>query len=191
MESARERVKRQDEIVRKNLQAVLEMQKRERLARSIQDRVADAITGFSGSMAFVYLHSIWFGVWILLNVGILRIPYLTQFDPYPFGLLTLIVSLEAIFLSTFVLISQNRLAGVSEKRAELDLQIDLLAEQKTAKILQMLDRITEQLNVMDNQFQLTRDPEASVLEVSPEPQEILQVINHSLDQQKGSKRKKG
>jgi len=74
-----------------------------RRAQSVQNRVADAITTFAGSMMFVYIHILWFAVWIGLN-KILS----TKFDPFPFGLLTMIVSLEAIFLSTFVMISQNR-----------------------------------------------------------------------------------
>ena len=126
----------QSDIVRKNISAITQVQHRESSALPLQERVAGWITDFSGSMVFVYLHSVWFGLWILLNIGLVHIPYLSQFDPYPFGLLTLVVSLEAIFLSTFVLIAQNRLARQSERRADLDLQINLLAEQKAAKVLE-------------------------------------------------------
>ena len=78
---------------------LVEHRRRRRASSSL--RLADAITAFSGSMRFVALHVVWFGAWILLNL-------LLPFDPFPFGLLTMLVSLEAIFLSTFVLISQNR-----------------------------------------------------------------------------------
>jgi uncharacterized membrane protein len=170
----------QNEIVRKNTAAIAEMQRKVTEARSLGSRIADAITDFTGSLAFVYIHVIWFGFWILLNVGLVHVPYLSQFDPFPFGLLTMIVSLEAIFLSTFVLISQNRLAQASEKRAELDLQVNLLAEQKATKVLEVLDQITGQLDQMSNRFNFKRDPEVEALKVSPEPQEVLQVIEETV-----------
>ena len=99
------------------------------LLRSLQrtqDRVADAITTFAGSLNFVYIHSVWFGVWILLNVGLLGAAL--EFDKFPFGLLTMIVSLEAIFLSTFVMVSQNRQAARADVRSELDFETNLRAE---------------------------------------------------------------
>ncbi len=170
----------QSEIVKKNTTAIAEMQRKVTAARSFGGRVADAITDFTGSLAFVYIHVVWFGLWILLNIGLVHIPYLSQFDPFPFGLLTMIVSLEAIFLSTFVLISQNRLAQASEKRAELDLQVNLLAEQKATKVLEMLDQITEQLDQVGSRFNFKPDPEVKALKVSPEPQEVLQVIEETV-----------
>jgi uncharacterized membrane protein len=94
----------------------------DRLRQRREERVADLITKFSGSMQFVYLHILWFTLWIVLNVTILR------FDPFPFGLLTLIVSLEAIFLSTFVLLSQNREAARQDLRSEIDFETNVLSE---------------------------------------------------------------
>jgi uncharacterized membrane protein len=91
-----------------------------------QDRVADRITSFAGSLNFVYLHSVWFGIWVLLNVGLLGAS--VEFDKFPFGLLTMIVSLEAIFLSTFVMVSQNRQAARADLRAELDFETNLRSE---------------------------------------------------------------
>ena len=91
-----------------------------------QDRAADRVTAFAGSLNFVYLHSIWFGIWIALNVG--AIGSGLAFDKYPFGLLTMIVSLEAIFLSTFVMVSQNRQSARSDIRAQLDFETNLRAE---------------------------------------------------------------
>lgn len=91
-----------------------------------QDRVADVVTNFSGSLNFVYLHSVWFGVWIVLNIGLIGAGL--QFDKYPFGLLTMIVSLEAIFLSTFVMVSQNRQAMRTEIRSKLDFEANLRSE---------------------------------------------------------------
>lgn len=165
----------QDEIIRKNIAALTEMQRRDDERRTRTDRVADAVTRFSGSMAFVYLHVVWFGLWIVLNEGLLERFGLRPFDKFPFGLLTMVVSLEAIFLATFVLISQNRMARASEKRAELELQVNMLAEQKAAKTLEMLDHLTQQLDQM-RRFTFDRDPEIDALKVSPEPGDVLRVI---------------
>ena len=106
---------------------------------------SDLSPGFSGSVTFVYAHVAWFGLWILLNSHL--IPGVQPFDEFPFGLLTMIVSLEAIFLSTFVLISQNRQAAVNENSEALDLQIDLLAEYEITRMLQLIDRMAEKLGV--------------------------------------------
>ena len=91
-----------------------------------QDRAADRVTAFAGSLNFVYLHSVWFGIWVALNIGIFGSAI--AFDKYPFGLLTMIVSLEAIFLSTFVMVSQNRQSARSDIRAQLDFETNLRAE---------------------------------------------------------------
>ncbi|MFJ9629264.1 DUF1003 domain-containing protein [Streptomyces sp. NPDC091280] len=100
--------------------------------RGTQDRVADAITAFAGTMLFVYLHALWFAVWIALNEGLLGRAGI--FDPYPYGLLTMIVSLEAIFLSTFVMVSQNRQAARENVRADLDFETNLRSEVWSAHI---------------------------------------------------------
>jgi len=85
-------------------------------------------------MIFAYVHIVWFGMWILINTGRLGV---RAFDPFPYGLLTMIVSLEAIFLSTFVLISQNRLSEEAERSSDLDLQIGLLTEHELTRVLQL------------------------------------------------------
>ena len=112
--------------------------------RSLEERVADRITTFAGSMRFVYLHSAWFGLWILINLGLVAAAVgglLQPFDPFPFGLLTMVVSLEAIFLSTFVMISQNRQAAVADHRAEMDYQVNVKAEAEIAKLLAMVEAL--------------------------------------------------
>jgi uncharacterized membrane protein len=101
---------------RKALQAVIDA----------QDRIADKVTTFAGSLKFVYIHSVWFGIWIVLNVGLIGAG--AEFDKFPFGLLTMIVSLEAIFLSTFVMVSQNRQAERADVRSQLDFETNLRAE---------------------------------------------------------------
>jgi uncharacterized membrane protein len=104
--------------------------------RNAQDKAADGITGFAGSMPFVYVHAAWFAVWILLNVGVFGLAL--EFDRFPFGLLTLVVSLEAIFLSTFILISQNRQTTRSEARSQIDFENNLRAEMWAVHIGQAL-----------------------------------------------------
>ena len=132
------------DIIEQNIQTMVEVRRTEQAAQTRQDRVAGVLTRFSGSMAFVYLHAGWFVWWIADNLG--WIPGVV-FDPFPFGLLTMIVSLEAIFLSTFVLISQNREAEVADMRADLDLQIDLLAEYEVTQLLRLVAAIGKKLDV--------------------------------------------
>jgi uncharacterized membrane protein len=104
--------------------------------RDTQDRIADAITAFSGTMLFVYLHAAWFTAWILVNRGVFGQAVI--FDPFPFGLLTMIVSLEAIFLSTFVMVSQNRQAARENVRADIDFETNLRSEVWSMRIGRML-----------------------------------------------------
>ena len=173
----------QNEIIRQNINAISEMQRKDVATRKPQERISDSITRFSGSTAFVLMHVVWFGVWILLNVNLFRLPYVSEFDPFPFGLLTMIVSLEAIFLSTFVLISQNRMASLSEKRAELDLQVNMLAEQKAAKTLELLEHVAQQLDSVYERFNYKTDPEIQALKVSPDPHEVLQVMEDAVKEE--------
>jgi uncharacterized membrane protein len=115
---------------------------------SFGDWIADKLTSGIGTMNFIYLNAIWFGVWILINLGLLK--GLSAFDPFPFGLLTMIVSLEAIFLSLFVLISQNRQAQRDKKQAEILVEkdivdfkqdrLDLILDQKEWEILKDMDK---------------------------------------------------
>ncbi len=114
--------------------------------RRVQDRVADRITSFSGSMPFVYVHVVWFTVWIIWNAAV---PH--AFDPYPFGLLTLIVSLEAIFLSTFVMLSQNREAARSEIRSQIDFETNVLSEVWLEAVADKLGIDVEQVHVTAKQ----------------------------------------
>lgn len=94
-----------------------------RRARDFQDKVADKVTSFAGSLNFVYIHGAWFVVWIAINIGLIGAG--AEFDKFPFGLLTMIVSLEAIFLSTFVMVSQNRQAARTDIRSQVDFESNL------------------------------------------------------------------
>jgi uncharacterized membrane protein len=104
-------------------------------------RVADALAWFSGSMFFLLIHAAWFGAWIALNVGLVNVPGVSGFDPYPFGLLTMIVSLEAIFLSTFVLISANRQAEKEKVRADIEYDVNIKAEMEVAYLHDKADHL--------------------------------------------------
>jgi uncharacterized membrane protein len=136
--------------------------------RTLQERLADAITSVSGRMRFVYLHIVWFGAWVVINAGWRGVP---AFDPFPYGLLTMIVSLEAIFLATFVLISQNRLSDEAERRADLDLHIGLLTEHEVTRVLQMLDAIQDKLGVVNHTHS-----ELAQLEIETKPEDVLAEI---------------
>ena len=161
-------------IIGQNIQTILELRARGLQARSTQDRIADTITSFSGRMGFLYLHAVWFVIWIALNLGWFG---LKAFDPFPFGLLTMIVSLEAIFLATFVLISQNRTGAEADRRADLDLQINLLTEHEITRVIQMLDAIQDKLGIENDS-----DVELRELECNVGPREVLQELERAQHQ---------
>src|SRR5438309_11640585 len=114
--------------------------------RNAQDLLADTITGFAGSMNFVYIHASWFAVWLVVNLGALGTAVI--FDKFPFGLLTMIVSLEAIFLATFVMITQNRQAARADIRSEIDFENNLRSEMWSVHIGSALGIDTEHVERM-------------------------------------------
>lgn len=113
--------------------------------RTVYEKFADQLTQRSGSMTFFVLNMIWFVSWILINTGL--IPGIPIFDPFPFGLLTMIVSLEAIGLAIVVLISQNRAAQIADLREEIDLRMDMIAEEEITKLLSIVVRIAEKQGI--------------------------------------------
>jgi uncharacterized membrane protein len=133
------------QAIRRNIEAVARLEAEFDRSRSLADRVADRVATFSGTVAFVLVHAGVFGLWIVWNLGL--IPGAHKFDPFPFLLLSVAVSLEAIFLSTFVLMKQTRMSKRADQRAHLDLQINLLAEREMTLVLQMLQRISTRLGV--------------------------------------------
>ncbi len=135
----------QDRTVAENIQAVVELEEGKDRQRSLSDRVADAIGTFAGTVVFVLVHLVWFGIWTAINLGAVKLG--PAFDPYPFQLLCMLVSLEGVLLSTFVLIRQNRMSQRADRRSHIDLQINLLAEKEVSKVIQMLERISERLEV--------------------------------------------
>jgi uncharacterized membrane protein len=156
------------DVIERNIRTIIQLRLKSARARGLQDRLADAITAVSGRMSFVYVHIVWFGLWFLLNTGRFGLP---PFDPFPYGLLTMVVSLEAIFLATFVLISQNRLSAEAEYRADLDLHIGLLTEHELTRVLQMLDVMQDKMGIAND-----TDSELADLEMETRPEDVLAEI---------------
>jgi uncharacterized membrane protein len=156
------------DVVERNIRTVLRLRAQAARSRTFQERLADAITDLSGRLPFVYLHAAWFGAWVLLNTGRFG---LQPFDPCPYGLLAMVVSLEAIFLSTFVLISQNRLSAESDRRADLDLHVGLLTEAELTRVLKMLHAIHDRLGIACDAPEALAD-----LELDTDPQDVLTEI---------------
>jgi uncharacterized membrane protein len=124
-----------------NIEAVAELERQSRDHQSRFDRVIDGVRSWASSPMFIVVHLIWFGAWTVINV---RKP---TFDPFPFSFLTLIVSLEAIVLSGFVLMAQDRMTKEADRREHLDLQVDLLAEQELTAILNVVTAIAERSGI--------------------------------------------
>jgi len=161
-------------LTRRNVEIIGELEKTANSHRSPTDRMADAISRFVGSMLFVYLHLIWFGIWIALGT-LPGVPDAWRVDPFPFTFLTFVVSLEAIFLSTFILISQNHEERLARRRNHLDLQINLLSEQENSQILKMLEEIQVSL-------QIQADPDAKVLKQAARPDELIAQIEDVIEE---------
>jgi uncharacterized membrane protein len=132
-------------ITEQNIEDIVRLQQQAEKNRSGAERLADTVARVAGSTPFIILHVVWFGAWVLLNLGV--VSSIAPWDPFPFSFLTLVVSLEAIFLSLLVLMAQNRLTKDADKRAHLDLQINMLAEQESTATLRMLEQICQHLGI--------------------------------------------
>jgi uncharacterized membrane protein len=149
-------------VLERNIRALVERRRREESAANTQQKLADAITGFTGSMAFVYLHLVVFGFWIVANLH--WVPGVPAWDD-SFVVLAMLASVEAIFLSTFVLITQNRMAAEAEKRADLDLQISLLTEHELTKVAGLLNQMAHKLQI---EPEAQRDLNEAASDIAPE-----------------------
>lgn len=161
-------------VVDRNVRALLTRRAEEDRAKSRSERIADAITRFAGSMTFVYIHLVLYGLWIVLNLGV--VPSVKPWDP-TFVILAMEASVEAIFLSTFVLISQNRMAALADKRADLDLQVSLLSEHEITRLLSLVQQIAERMGIDE-----ARDPELEELTRDVHPERVLDKIEHNAEQ---------
>lgn len=148
--------------------------------RSLMERFADTLTRAASSTWFFTLHVVWFVAWIVWNVGLFG---LTPFDPFPFGLLTMVVSLEAIFLSMFVLMAQSRESAIAELREELTLQVNLRVEQEVTKTLQLVAGLYTRMG-----FQVGEDPELQEmlkpLDSNAIEKELIAQIHNSIYRQR-------
>jgi len=156
-----------EDLTKRNVELIRELEEAAKRERRPADRIAEAIARFCGSMKFVWVHVIWFGGWIVFNV----IPGVPHIDSFPFTFLTLVVSLEAIFLSTFILISQNHDTRITERRHHLDLQINLLSEQENTKMIAMLEAIAAHVGA-----EFGHDPHLKALSEQTEPERVVQQI---------------
>ena len=158
-------------VLARNIVALRDRRNDEDERATAQEKLADAITRFTGSMVFVYIHLALFGFWIVANLG--WVPGVPKWDE-SFVILAMEASVEAIFLSTFVLISQNRMAAAAEKRAELDLQISLLAEHEVTKLATMVADIAQHLGLRAH-----GDPEIEEVKKDVAPEAVLDHIEAS------------
>jgi len=156
----------------RNIQEICAIELAALRARTLSQRISDVIAEHAGRMWFIALHALWFVAWIALNLG--AFGQVRVFDPFPFSLLTMIVSLEAIFLSLFILMSQNRTTRHAEQRGHLDLQINLLAERENTKMLQMLQALCEKHGLS------VKDAELEQLSERTEPQQLLKELKDNL-----------
>ena len=154
-----------------NVQRVATMEREALLARSYGERIMDAVVAFGGTSSFALGHVVWFGLWIVANVAIKSL----AFDPYPFPFLTFVVSLEAIFLSIAVLISENRAMRLAERRANLDLQVNLLAEQESTATLRLVREIADCLGI-----RAASDRKAADLAAETNVEEVLDQLERHL-----------
>jgi uncharacterized membrane protein len=156
-----------DDLTQRNVELIRQLEESEKQERTRSDLIAEAIANFCGSMTFVWVHVVWFGGWIAINLT----PGIRHIDPFPFTFLTLVVSLEAIFLSTFILISQNHDTKVSERRNHLDLQINLLSEQENTRMIGILQAIAEKVGA-----DVSPDPHLQALAQETAPERLVKQI---------------
>ncbi|HEY4113816.1 MAG TPA: DUF1003 domain-containing protein [Rhizomicrobium sp.] len=158
-------------ILERNIRSLQARLEAEEARATFDQRIARAITDFTGSMPFVYLHLAIFAFWIAANLG--WFAFIRPWDP-TFVVLAMVASVEAIFLSTFVLITQNRMASMAERRANLDLQINLLAEHEITRLIRLVSAIAVRSGIDPD-----RDPELSELKDDIAPEAVLDEIESS------------
>lgn len=154
-------------VVERNIEALLRKQSERERTRGLRDRIADAITRFSGSLTFVYVHLVIVAAWVLINAGWVGLP---KFDP-TFVLLATIASVEAIFLSTFVLMTQNRMQADADRRADLDLQISLLTEHELTRLIKLVGDMAERMGMPAG-----GDSEVQEMQRDVAPEQVLDAL---------------
>lgn len=154
-------------VLERNIRDLLARRQEMERRQPRQERIAGAISRFTGSMPFVYLHLVIFGLWIVVNLGWTPLP---KFDP-TFVILAMFASVEAIFLSTFVLITQNRMAAQADRRADLDLQISLLSEHEVTRLIELVSAMAEKMGI-----EAALDAELEELKQDVHPVDVMEKI---------------
>lgn len=157
-------------IIQRNIRKIIHIRAQAKQEQLLQDKVANGMAASFGSMTFFYAHIVWFALWFTLNTGHLG---LTPFDPYPYGFLTMVVSLEAIFLATFVLISQNLISKEAERLTDLSLHTSLLTEHELTRVLQILHAIQSKIGISNDADSDLSDAD---LEMEMKPEDVLSEI---------------
>jgi uncharacterized membrane protein len=152
-------------VLERNIEALLARKRDEERRQTGEEKVAEAISHFAGSMKFVYLHLVIVAAWVLVNLGV--VPGVPRFDA-DFVKLATAASVEAIFLSTFVLVTQNRMASLADRRADLDLQVSLLAEHEVTRLIRLVTAMAERMGVEESQ-----SPELPELQRDVAPEAVL------------------
>lgn len=165
--------------VGRDIQAVARLEQHGLERRTRGEKVSDAIVGAIGTVSFAAGHALAMAVWVAVNLGL--IPGLAPFDPFPFGILTLIVSAEGVFLALFILVSQNRMSRLADQRSHLHLQVSALAEREATKMLQLLEAIHRQLGLGD------ADDEARALAGETQLDELAEKLARELPDQRGER----
>jgi uncharacterized membrane protein len=155
------------DVMERNIRTLVARRRDEERKGGPEERIADWITRFTGSLGFVYFQVVLVGLWVAINLGLLPI---RPFDP-SFVILAVMASVEAIFLSTFVLITQNRMAALADKRADLDLQVSLLAEHEITRLLELVTAIAAQMGVEE-----AKNPELAELSRAVPPERVMEKI---------------
>ena len=163
-------------VVDRNVEALAKLRQRARGERPASQRIADAIFRIAGSVTFVVVHLALFALWISLNSGVLPEPWI--WDPYPYVMLTTVVSLEALCLSSLVLAAQNRAQRLAEQHADLALHINLLAEQEVTRVLARVDAIAKHVGVE------VPDDDTHILKQDVAPSRILEALAEHADDQR-------
>lgn len=155
-------------IVERNIRALIEHREAAERRSSRADKIAEVVTRFTGSMAFVVIHLVVYSLWIVINAGL--VPGVPRFDP-SFVILAMEASVEAIFLSTFILITQNRMMSAAAERADLDLQISLLTEHEITRVIHLVREMAKQMGI-----EAAHDPELSELAKDVRPERVLETM---------------
>jgi uncharacterized membrane protein len=161
-------------LIAENIEAIVQVEEEALGRRSASDAMLEAIGSFVGTASFLILHAITIAGWVVINAGL--IPGLAPFDPYPFTFLATIFSVEAVLLVAFVLMKQNRMSTMADRRGHLDLQVNLLTERETSRALQLLQKLCEKHGIKD----ALRDPETQELAQTTEVEHVIDELRRRL-----------